>query len=55
MSSWPGLFDAARGWPLRSEIYVDRAMASVHLAGDHRRKSRAEYEAENPFIEGDME
>jgi hypothetical protein len=50
----PGLFDAARGWPLRSEIYVDRAMASVHLAGDHRRKSRAEYEAENPFVEGDM-
>jgi hypothetical protein len=30
-------------------------MASVHLAGDHRRRSRAEYEAENPFIEGDME
>jgi hypothetical protein len=51
----PGLFDAARGWPLRSEIYVDRAMASVHLGGDHRRKSRAEYEAENPFVEGDME
>jgi len=51
----PGLFDAARNWPLRSEIYVDRAMASVHLLGDHRRKSRAEYEAENPFIEGDME
>lgn len=51
----PGLFDAARSWPLRSEIYVDRAMASVHLLGVHSRKSRAEYEAENPFIEGDME
>jgi len=51
----PGLFDAARNWPLRSEIYVDRAMASVRLRGDHRRKSRAEYETENPFIEGDME
>jgi hypothetical protein len=51
----PGLFDAAHDWPLRSEIYVDRAMASVHLLGDHRRKSRAEYEAENRFIEGDME
>ena len=51
----PGLFDAARPWPLRSEIYVDRAMACVQLAGDHRRKSRAEYEAENPFIEGDLE
>jgi len=51
----PGLFDAARRWPLRSEIYVDRAMACVQLVGDHRRKTRAEYEAENPFIEGDME
>jgi hypothetical protein len=51
----PGLFDAARNWPLRSEIYVDRAMSSVHLLGDHRRKSRADYEAENPFVEGDLE
>lgn len=51
----PGLFDAAHNWPLRSEIYVDRAMASAHLVGDHPRKSRAEYEADNPFIEGDME
>ena len=51
----PGLFDAARSWPLRSEIYTDRAMASVQLAGEHRRKTRAEYEATNPFIEGDME
>lgn len=50
----PGLFDEARGWPLRSEIYVDRAMRSVRLAGDHRRKSRAEYEADNPFVEGDL-
>jgi hypothetical protein len=50
----PGLFDAARIWPLRSEIYVDRAMESVHLLGDHRRKTRAEYEAENPFVDGDM-
>lgn len=49
----PGLFDAARDWPLRSEIYVDRAMACVRLAGDHRRRTRAEYEAENPFVEGD--
>ena len=50
----PGLFDAARDWPLRSEIYVDRAMASVRLSGEHPRKSRAEYEAQNPFIEGDL-
>ena len=51
----PGLFEAARSWPLRSEIYVDRAMVSVQLVGDNRRKSRAEYEAENPFMEGGME
>ncbi len=51
----PGLFDAARSWPLRSEIYVDCAMASVRLSGDHRRKSRSEYEAENPSVEGDIE
>ena len=50
----PGLFNEARGWPLRSEIYVDRAMASLRLAGEHRRKSRAEYEAANPFVEGDL-
>lgn len=50
----PGLFDAAQPWPLRSEIYVDRAMASVHLMGEHPRKSRAEYEAAHPFVEGDI-
>ena len=49
----PGLFDEARHWPLRSEIYVDRAMAAVPLQGDHPRMSRAEYEGENPFVEGD--
>ena len=51
----PGLFDAARAWPLRSEIYIDRAFESARLAGDHKRATRAEYEAKNPFIEGDME
>jgi len=50
----PGLFDEARGWPLRSEIYTDRAMESARLAGEHVRKTRAEYEAQNPFIEGDV-
>ena len=49
----PGLFDAAADWPLRSEIYTDRAMASVRLEGDHRRVTRAEYEAKYPHIEGD--
>lgn len=50
----PGLFDAARSWPLRSGINVNRAMASMLLPGEHRRKTRADYEAGNPFIEGDL-
>lgn len=47
----PGLFDAAREWPLGSEIYIDKAMASIRLAGDHPRKTEAEYEAANPHID----
>lgn len=49
----PGLFDEAIAWPMRSEIYADRALASVRLAGDHRHATRAEYEARNLHIEGD--
>jgi hypothetical protein len=49
----PGLFDAAADWPLQSEIYVDRAMASVTLTGDHRRATRAEWEAKHRFVEGE--
>lgn len=49
----PGLFDEARDWPLRSEVYSDCAMASVQLAGAHRRATRAEYEQQNPFVSGD--
>lgn len=51
----PGLFDEARAWPMRSEIYTDRALASVRLAGEHPRATRAEYEGKNLFLEGDME
>ena len=51
----PGLFDAAREIPLKSEIYTDRALPGLALAGDHRRATRAEYEAKNPHLEGDME
>lgn len=51
----PGLFDAARRWPLQSEIYVDRALASIQLKGEHRRESRAEYEATSLFVAGDLE
>lgn len=49
----PGLFDAARQIPLKSEIYTDRALPGLALAGDHRRATRAEYEAKNLHIEGD--
>lgn len=49
----PGLFDAARDIPLKSEIYVDRALPGLALAGDHRRATRAEYEAKNAHIAGD--
>jgi len=46
----PGLFDAAKDWPLRSEIYTDQAMAAAALAGDHDRATAAEYEAANPHV-----
>lgn len=49
----PGLFDAARDWPLRSEIYTDRAFAAVQLKGAHSRATRAEYESQHACIEGD--
>ncbi len=50
----PGLFDAARDWPLTHEIYADRAFASGRLAGDHASQTRAEVEAESPHLEGDL-
>ncbi|MFZ1468992.1 MAG: GFA family protein [Paracoccaceae bacterium] len=49
----PGLFDAASTWPLQSEIYTDQALAAVRLSGGHLRKTAAEYEATNPFVERD--
>lgn len=48
----PGLFDTARTIPLKSEIYTDRALPGLALAGDHSRATRAEYEAKNPHVEG---
>lgn len=48
-----GLFPEARGFPLTSEIYVDQAPAWARFEGDHRRRSAAEYEAENLFVEGE--
>ncbi|MEE4189014.1 MAG: GFA family protein [Roseobacter sp.] len=47
----PGLFDAAPTWALRSEIYTDRAIAGVQIAGDHPRATGAVYEAKNRFVE----
>lgn len=47
----PGLFDEARTWPMRSEIYTDDAI--VRLSGDHPTATRAQYEAKNKFVEGD--
>lgn len=37
-------------WPLRSEIYTNKAMASIRLEGNHLLKTEAEYEASNPHI-----
>lgn len=49
----PGLFAAARGLPLAGETYIDRAPAWAALAGEHPRRTRAAYEAGQPFVEGD--
>jgi hypothetical protein len=49
----PGLFDELHDQPLRSEVYSDRAMASVRLQGDHRRATQAEYEQKNQYVAGD--
>ncbi len=49
----PGLFDAVLNAPLRSEVYADHAMASVRLAGDHKRATEAEYEAKNAHVDQD--
>ncbi|WP_300033291.1 GFA family protein [uncultured Roseobacter sp.] len=49
----PGLFDAVLSAPLRSEVYVDQAMASVQLSGDHPTATRAVYESKNKSVQGD--
>ncbi len=50
---FPGLFEEAKDFVLLSEIYTDRAPAYATLAGNHRRKTRAQYEEKNNFVEGD--
>lgn len=49
----PGAFPEAADFPLISEIYADRAPAYLQLRGEHRRRSAAEYETDNPSVEGD--
>ena len=48
-----GAFPGAADYPLISEIYHDKAFAAVTLAGDHTRKTQAEYEAKNPHLTED--
>ncbi len=50
----PALFAEAAEFPLISEIYTDCAPANAPLTGDHRRATRAEYEAKNAHVEGDL-
>lgn len=50
----PGLFDAALTLPLESEIYADRALPGLALQGTHARATRADYEAKNAHLEGDL-
>lgn len=49
----PGLVPGAADIPLISEICIDRAPVQLRLSGNHVRKSRAEHEARQPFVEGD--
>lgn len=49
----PALFPEAADFPLISEIYTDCRPAYVPLSGNHKTKTRAEWEADNRHIEGD--
>jgi hypothetical protein len=49
----PALFPEAAEFPLISEIYTDCRPAYVPLKGDHRTKTRAQWEAENRHVEGE--
>jgi hypothetical protein len=46
----PGPFDAARDWPLHSEVYSDEAFAAFHLKGDHRRATAEAYRDRHPEV-----
>lgn len=47
----PGLFDGFGGARLVRVVYCDRAAGGVRLAGDLDRMTKAEYEAQFPFVE----
>ena len=51
----PGIFDAAKDWPLKSEIYVDEALCAFTLGGDHKRADAATYRDKNPEVNEVME
>ncbi len=48
----PGAFSGAAEFPLISEIYVDQAPTYLRLEGDHRKSTAADYEAKQPFVQG---
>jgi hypothetical protein len=50
----PAMFPEAADFPLISEIYIDRRPAYVPLTGDHRTATRADYEAKNRHVKGDL-
>jgi hypothetical protein len=41
-----GLFDEPNGFPLTSEIYIDRKPDGFAFVGDHARRTKAEVEAD---------
>ena len=51
----PGLFDNAGDAALMREVYVDRCPTGYALAGTHARVTRAEYEAQNPYLPQEAE
>lgn len=51
----PGLFENAGGARLTRVVYADCAPDGYGLAGDALRVSKAQYEAENPFVDEGVE
>ena len=49
----PGLFDEAKDFPLSREVFADQAFACVNLAGDHPRRTAADYMASGARVVGE--